>query len=100
MSPDVPLQSVWTPSEDVVAREIEGELILVPIVAGIGDCEDAIFTLNETGRDVWQRLDGVRTLAQVAAELASEYDAPSAQIETDVTGLVAELCQRRMLIKK
>ena len=52
------MDAVYAPSEDVVAREIEGELIIVPLVAGIGDMEDELYTLNETGRAIWDRLDG------------------------------------------
>jgi hypothetical protein len=55
------MDAVCAPSEDIVYREIEGEVILVPLVAGIGDAEDELYTLNATGRAVWERLDGVRT---------------------------------------
>ena len=48
--------AVYAVSDDVVAREIEGEIIIVPLVAGIGDLEDELFTLNETGKAIWDRL--------------------------------------------
>jgi len=92
------LDAICAPSEDVVAREIEGELIIVPIASGIGDMEDELYTLNETGKAIWSRLDGKRTLRAIAAELAAEYDAPVAAIERDVTGLVAELARRKMVV--
>ena len=69
-------ESVCTPSDDVVSREIEGELIIVPITSGIGDLEDELYTLNDTGRAIWHRLDGQRTLAEIAADLETEFDAP------------------------
>ena len=94
------LDKVCAPSEDVVAREIEGELIIVPLAAGIGEAEDELYTLNETGKATWGKLDGVRTLAQIASELAGEYSAPAVDIERDVTGLVAELVRRRMVVVK
>jgi hypothetical protein len=93
------MESVFVPSDDVVAREIEGELIIVPLVAGIGDLEDELFTLNETGRAIWDRLDGDRSLREVVADLAAAYDAASAEIERDVLGLVEELVRRRMLVE-
>jgi hypothetical protein len=49
---DIELSKIYEPSEDIVARVIEGELIIVPLVAGIGDLEDELFTLNETGRAI------------------------------------------------
>lgn len=92
------LNTLYTPSEDVVAREIEGELIIVPLVAGIGDMEDELFTLNDTGKAIWRRLDGSASLAQIAAALARDYDAAPGEIESDVLGLVQELLRRRMLV--
>jgi len=97
MTSEVTLQTVCVPSEDVVAREIEGEIIIVPLVAGIGDADDELYTLNETGKAIWDRLDGQRSLAAVAAELTGEFDAPAAEIEADVLGFAAEMAQRGIL---
>lgn len=95
----VRLDGVYAISEDVVARDIEGELIIVPLVAGIGDLEDELFTLNDTGRAIWDRLDGCRPLHEVVQELSAQYQAEAGQIEADVLGLVAELVRRRMLVE-
>lgn len=98
MEPKVSLDKIYAVSDDVVAREIEGEIIIVPLVAGIGDLEDELFTLNETGKAIWDKLDGRRSLEEVSAELSAEYQASWGEIEADVLGLVAELARRRMLV--
>ena len=98
MASKVSLDDVYYQSENVVSRDIEGELIIVPLVAGIGDIDDALYTLNPTGKAIWTALDGRRTLRTIAEELALEYDASGAQIEADVIGLVTELLNRRMLV--
>ncbi len=95
--PGIALDQTYIPSDDIVAREIEGELIIVPMVAGIGDMEDELYSLNDTGKDIWRRLDGKATLADIARNLTEEYDAPPGEIETDVVGLVGELVRRKML---
>jgi hypothetical protein len=92
------LDAVYAPSEDIVARTIEGELIIVPLVAGIGDLEDELFTLNETGKAIWDRLDGKKKLRDVLSELLAEFEAPEGEIEQDLSGLVDELVQRRILV--
>ena len=95
----IALEGVYEPSGDVVAREIEGEIIIVPLVAGIGDIEDELFTLNETGKAIWDKLDGQRSLADVVAELTPEFEeAEDGAIERDVLGLVAELVERKLLV--
>jgi hypothetical protein len=99
MDAEVRLDSVYAPSEDVVAREIEGEIIIVPLVAGIGDMEDELFTLNETGKTIWSRLDGKKSLNDIVTELAAEFAAQPDEIAEDVTGFVGELVKRRMLVE-
>lgn len=100
MDIDISPDQVYVPSDDIVAREIEGELIIVPLVAGIGDMEDELYSLNDTGKDIWRKLDGRTTLAGIANALAAEYNAPPDEIERDMLGLVGELVRRKMLIVK
>lgn len=95
----VQLNTVYAPSDDVVAREIEGQLIIVPLISGVGDMEEELFTLNETGRAIWSKLDGKRKLKDVVRELSCEFDDPGGEIEADVIGLVRELLRRRMVIE-
>ena len=98
MDAKVSLGSVYAPSDDVVARMIEGELIIVPLVSGVGDFEDELFTLNETGKAIWDQLDGKRTLEEVVKILSSEYVEPAEEVETDVIGFVQELLRRRIVV--
>jgi coenzyme PQQ biosynthesis protein PqqD len=100
MTTEVTLQTICAPSGGVVAREIEGEIVIVPLVAGIGDMDDELYTLNPTGRAIWQKLDGQKTLAQIVADLAQEFDAPQADLEADVLGFASELMRRRILEPK
>jgi len=95
---EIKLDSVYAPSEDIVARSIEDELIIVPLVAGIGDLEDELYTLNETGKAIWDRLDGKKTLREVRDDLLAEFEAPAGEIEKDLIGLVEELVRRRILV--
>lgn len=94
MTPD----SVCKPSEDVVSRQIEGELIIVPITSGIGDMEDELYTLNDTGRVIWDRLDGKTPIRDITKALSEEYDAPPGEIGRDVLGIATELVRRRIVV--
>ena len=87
----------YMPSADVVAREIEGEIVIIPITGGPGQDEDDLFTLNATGRSIWRLLDGTHTLRQVVEMLVDAYDAPMPVIEDGVQGLLGELITRRLV---
>lgn len=91
------INDVCTPSEDIVAREIEGDIIIVPLVAGIGDADDELYTLNDTGKAIWQKLDSVKSLGQIAAELSVEFSSAAGEIEKDVMGFASEMVNRRIL---
>jgi hypothetical protein len=95
----VELNKIYMPSNDIVAREIEGEIIIVPLVGGIGDMEDELFTLNETGKAVWEKLDGKKSLLGVVEKLREEFEAPAGEIEQDIIGLVEELLKRKILVE-
>jgi len=93
------LTSIYMPSEDVVARQIQEEFVIIPITAGVGDLEDEIFSLNDSAKAVWGQMDGRRSLKQVASELAEEFEGNSQEIEEDVLGIAEELLKRKMLVE-
>jgi len=95
---NVNMEALYTPSGDVVARVIEGELIIVPITAGVGDMDDQLFSVNESGNIIWNKLDGKTSLTQIVQSLADQYSAPREEMEKDVRGFVGELLRRKMII--
>ncbi len=95
----ISLDAIFAPSENVVAREVQGEFIIIPITSGVGDLVDEIFTLNQTAKAIWDNLDGKKTLKEVAKVLSRDFEASLEKIEKDILGLAKELFKRKMLIK-
>lgn len=99
MKTKINLSDIYMPSENVVAREVQGEFIIIPLTSDIGDLEDEIYTLNETGLAIWNNLDGKRSLKDLADKLSSEFKTPAHKdIQKDILGLAEELLKRKMLI--
>lgn len=99
MTENIDMNAAYMPSDQIVAREISGKIILVPITAGVGDMEDELFTLNETGKVIWGALSNERPLKRIVRNLADRYDAPENEITSDVVGLLGELLRRNMVVK-
>ncbi len=99
MKAKMSLEHKFVPSENVVTRDIQGEFIMIPIAAGVGDLEDDIFSLNKFGRAIWEELDGKKTLKDVARALGAKFEGDPATIEKDVLGLTGELLKRKMIAK-
>ena len=101
MGTRIRLETTYLPSEDIVAREIDGELIIVPLTSGIGEYNDELYTLNETGIAIWHKLDGCRTVREIVEELSGEYEPGGGNdISTDVSGILGELLKRKIIAKK
>jgi len=79
-------------SDDVVTREVGGELVLLDLASG------TYFGLNEVGGRIWQLLsDGAVTLGEVADHIAAEYDVGADQVQADIVALASELSERKLL---
>lgn len=92
------IDKAYKPSEDVVARDVQGEFIIIPITSGVGGQEDEIFTMNETGRAIWDKLDGKRALKDVIEDLNSKFEGKQEDIQKDVLGIAEELLKRKMIV--
>lgn len=99
METQVDLNSIYVPSEDLVARDVHGEFIIIPIASGIGDSDDEIFSLNKFGRAIWDRLDSKTSLKEVTGALALQFEGSATEIEKDVLGLAEELLKRKIIVK-
>ena len=99
MTKSIGTDMVFAHSNDVVAREIDGMLIIVPLTAGVGDMEDDLFSMNETGTAIWNMLDGKKTMKEIIAGLKKEFVAGPEEITRDVIGIVEELLKRRMIVE-
>ncbi len=79
-------------SEDVVAREVGGELVLMHLDSGI------YFGLNAVGTRVWELLTkGEHSIAEICAIMSGEFDADPAVIEADVLALAGELADHGLI---
>lgn len=96
----VAIDTICVPSDDVVARKIEDDIIIIPLTSGIGDGDEVLYTLNETGQAIWEELDGLRTLGEIAAVLTRKFPSPSEEITSDVLGFASEMTRRGFLTVK
>jgi hypothetical protein len=95
--PTINMSSIFKHAETIVAREIEGELIIIPLSSGVGNMEEELYSLNESGKAIWNLLDGSKSLSQIVKTLQEEYDAPATAISEDVESLIAELLSRKII---
>jgi len=90
MSRPVPDQ-VFLVDEAVAHRVVEGQVLLL-----LPD-EYTLYTLNPSGKLVWEELVKGRPLAAMVARLARAYRIPAQRAEEDVLALLADLEARGVI---
>ncbi len=73
----------------VVAREIAGETLLVPVRHRAQ--EMGLFTLNEVGTFLWSRLDGTRSPDALVREVLARFDVDEARVRVDLGEFLGQL---------
>lgn len=77
--------------EDVVFRELDGEAVLLNLESGI------YFGLDPVGTRIWQLVEEHQTLRRVLDALQAEYEAPAADLESDLVRFVDQLHGKGLL---
>src|SRR5882672_10156327 len=88
----VPLQ----PAPDVVARNIAGEHLLVPVRSGAAQM-DYLFTADEVGSFIYALLDGRRTAPEIALLVTHEFDVTPERAQSDVVAFLETLLDARLV---
>ncbi|RLB87812.1 MAG: hypothetical protein DRH26_14825 [Deltaproteobacteria bacterium] len=97
MQKKINMNSTYARSPDVIARQIEDEYIIIPLVGGIGNIDDCLFSMNKTGKKIWDMLDGIKSLNGIVGDLILEYDIQKDQAKKDVKGFLQELFDRQIV---
>jgi hypothetical protein len=73
------------PVDDVVFRELDGEVVLVHLGT------DRIYALNETGARFWEMLAAGRDRAAIREQLLEEFAVEPTVLDREINTLVTEL---------
>jgi hypothetical protein len=76
--------------DDVVQRQVAGEVFLVPIRGRLADLQE-LFVLSETGRSIWEHLDGRHSLDDLVAGVVCEFEVEAEQARSDALAFIGQL---------
>lgn len=78
-------------SPDIIASEVDGELVLVSIQDG------KYFGLDAVGSEIWRLLEEPRSSAALVEALQSQFEGDAAQVESDTLAFIDELAANGLL---
>lgn len=89
------LEQRFAVSDDVVAREVGGEVVLLDLASG------QYFGLDPVGGRFWELLaERPQSLAELCNSIEAEFDASRERIEKDLLALAAQLQDQELIEKE
>jgi hypothetical protein len=83
--------AVWTPSKNVVACDVEGEMVLLDLQSG------TYFGLNGVGAEIWNQISQRKSMGEIQRHLLSTYNVAPERCEAELQTLVMQLSERGLL---
>jgi len=75
---------------DLVTRVIDNETILMPVYK-TSDEINCIYSLNKVASDVWNMIDGKKTLAQIKKKILVEFDTTAKEVDSEMVKFLKDL---------
>lgn len=88
------LDEKLSPAPGILSHQSGDELVVVLPEQG------RFVVLNKTGSQVFQMMDGNRSLGEIAVELSKHYGIPVEQAQRDVLALASRLLERAIVVRK
>ncbi|HPZ07601.1 MAG TPA: PqqD family protein [Candidatus Eremiobacteraeota bacterium] len=100
---DINYDKIYIIRDSVRTREVHGEFVIFSMISWSGKIEDEIFILNETGKFIWEQMDGKKRIKDIIKNLSLEFDCSDeetkVEIKNDVTDFVRKLLKREIIIE-
>lgn len=81
---------IYQKHSNMVARKILDEVILVPVCKNVANMQ-SIFTLNETGAFVWDRINGKNSEEDILKTLIEKHEVEEEKAKADLSLLLDQL---------
>jgi hypothetical protein len=83
-------------NKEVVARQIEGETIIVPIRKGVGDM-NSVYTLNPVGTVLWHFMAESHSVPEMVQRICCEFEVSPEEAQGDIEGFINSLMEESLI---
>ena len=88
---EIDKNTVPKPNPDIIGRVVDNEAVLVLPKQG------KVKVLNEVGAAIWEVVDGVRNINQIANEICAQFEIDQATAEIDTIKFIADLYEKELV---
>ncbi len=84
-------------NKDMVMRVIDDETILLPIYK-TSDEINCIYTLNKVASEVWNLIDGKKTLAEIKKRVLKKFDTNPKEVDKEMQKFLKDLKEIKAVV--
>jgi len=86
------MEKILKKNPEIVWKNIRGESVLLNAVTG------KYYGLNKVGCSFWEKIDGTRSLAQIAELMLEEFNVDRETLEGDLEALTKKLIENNLVL--
>lgn len=90
------LNGIFRKRGEIVARDIAGETILVPVRGNLADMQ-RIFSLSPVAAFLWNQIDGRQDLLIILEKVIEDFEVERADAASDLREFIAELLEAGLI---
>jgi hypothetical protein len=83
-------------NREVVSRQIEGELIIVPIRRGVGDM-NSLYTLNPVGSVLWDFMAEDHSIPEMVQRVCDEFEVNATEARKDIQAFLDSMVEEKLV---
>lgn len=84
-------------NKDFVARDFDGEVVLMPVVRQSKDAE-FIYSLNDAAKFIWDKVDGKSTEEDICTKVLKKFEVDEKEASKKVSKIIKELKKIKALV--
>lgn len=93
---DMKIEKVYRKKDEIVARKIADETILVPIRGNLADMQ-RIFSLNPVAEFIWTHIEKEIPVEEILNLVINEFDVQEEKAEEDLFELIDDLLTENLI---
>lgn len=83
-------KAILRKNPNIVTRVIDNERVLLPIFKTSKEA-NCIYTLNKVASEVWELINGKRTLAEIKKQILKNFDTTSEEVDKEMEKFLKDL---------
>jgi tRNA uridine 5-carbamoylmethylation protein Kti12 len=84
-------------NKDIVSRVIDDETILLPLYKSSEEI-NCIYTLNKIASQVWELIDGKRTLGEIKKIILRKFDTTPEEVDKEMEKFLKDLKEIKAIV--